>query len=73
MRLVGHTLNLRIDLPQPNFVLLENICVEVSDAHHERYGNHLSKGEVEEFAPLHQTRLLSVDQWLARLGLREST
>ncbi|KIM46466.1 hypothetical protein M413DRAFT_315351 [Hebeloma cylindrosporum] len=68
---VGHTLNLRIGLPQPNFGLLEQHLYEISDPHHERYGNHLSKEEVEALVSPHQTSLDSVDQWLASHGLRE--
>jgi hypothetical protein len=69
---VGHTLNLRIGLPQPNFGLLEQHLYEVSDPYHERYGNHLSKKEVEDLVSPHQTSLFTVDQWLASHGLRES-
>lgn len=69
---VGHTLNLRIGLPQPNFGLLEQHLYEISDPYHERYGNHLSKEEVEELVSPYQTSLDSVDQWLASHGLREN-
>jgi subtilase family serine protease len=68
----GHTLNLRLGLPQPNFGLLEQHLYEISDPYHERYGNHLSKEEVEELVSPHQTSLDSVDQWLASYGFREN-
>jgi len=68
----GHTLNLHLGLPQPNFGLLEQHLYEISDPYHERYGNHLSKEEVEGLVSPHQTSLDSVDQWLASYGLGES-
>lgn len=68
----GHTLNLRLGLPQPNFGFLEQHLYEISDPYHERYGNHLSKEEVEELVSPHQSSLDSVNQWLASYGLGEN-
>ncbi|KAF9450673.1 subtilisin-like protein [Macrolepiota fuliginosa MF-IS2] len=66
-----HNINLRIGLPQPNFKLLEQHLYEVSDPFHERYGQHLSKEEVEALVAPHQESLDSVDKWLASFGIGE--
>jgi tripeptidyl-peptidase-1 len=67
-----HNINLRIGLPQPNFGLLEQHLYEVSDPFHERYGQHLSKEEVEALVAPHQESINSVDKWLATFGIKES-
>lgn len=67
-----HNINLRIGLPQPNFELLEQHLYEVSDPYHERYGQHLSKEEVEALVAPHQESIDSVDKWLASFGVKES-
>ncbi|KAF9567381.1 tripeptidyl peptidase A [Agrocybe pediades] len=66
-----HKIVLRIGLPQPNFGVLEKHLYEVSDPDHERYGQHLSKAEVEELVAPHQESLDSVDEWLATFGITE--
>lgn len=65
-----HNINLRIGLPQPNFKLLEQHLYEVSDPDHERYGQHLSKEEVEELVAPHQESIDSVNKWLASFGIK---
>jgi tripeptidyl-peptidase-1 len=60
---------LRIALPQVNFVELERQLYEVSDPDHERYGQHLSKEEVEALVAPHPASLSAVDEWLAGHGL----
>ncbi|KAF4619781.1 hypothetical protein D9613_004978 [Agrocybe pediades] len=66
-----HSIALRIGLPQPNFSLLEKQLYEVSDPDHERYGQHLSKEEVEDLVSPHPQSLNAVDEWLAGFGLGE--
>ncbi|KAF8165633.1 tripeptidyl peptidase A [Crassisporium funariophilum] len=66
-----HNIVLRIGLPQPNFNVLEKHLYEVSDPEHERYGQHLSKSEVEALvAPLPES-LDSVNQWLSTFGFKD--
>ncbi|KIM46464.1 hypothetical protein M413DRAFT_8304 [Hebeloma cylindrosporum] len=62
---------LRIGLPQPNFNQLEKHLYEVSDPDHERYGQHLSKAEVEHLVAPHQESIDSVNEWLFSFGLAE--
>ncbi|CAA7260134.1 unnamed protein product [Cyclocybe aegerita] len=66
-----HKISLRIGLPQPNFGVLEQHLYEVSDPDHERYGQHLSKEEVEELVAPHQESLDSVGEWLSTFGFKE--
>lgn len=66
-----HMLQLRIGLPQPNFPALEKHLYEVSDPEHERYGAHLSKGEVEELIAPSAESIDTVDEWLASHGLSQ--
>ncbi|CAL1700397.1 unnamed protein product [Somion occarium] len=66
------TIELRIALPQPNFFELERHLYEVSDPFHERYGQHLSKEEVEALVTPHPESIHSVNEWLASHGLTES-
>ncbi|KXN92350.1 Tripeptidyl-peptidase sed2 [Leucoagaricus sp. SymC.cos] len=67
-----HHINLRIGLPQPNFGLLEQHLYEVSDPAHERYGQYLSKEEVEALVAPHEESLAQVDKWLSSYGIMES-
>jgi len=67
----NHKIVLRIGLPQPNFSVLEKHLYEVSDPDHERYGQHLSKAEVEELVAPHQESLDSVNEWLSSFGITE--
>ncbi|KAG6845429.1 hypothetical protein H0H87_009336 [Tephrocybe sp. NHM501043] len=68
----NHTIVLRIGLPQPDFNLLEKHLYEISDPFHSRYGQHLSKEQVEELVAPHPNSLDVVNQWLAFHGLTES-
>ncbi len=66
-----HTILLRIGLFQENFSELERHLYEVSDPSHPRYGQHLSKEEVEALVAPNQDSLTIVDEWLASLGIGE--
>lgn len=66
-----HTIELQIALPQPNFDELERHLYEVSDPAHHRYGQHLSKEEVEELVTPHPESLAAVNTWLGTFGLSE--
>jgi tripeptidyl-peptidase-1 len=68
-----HNINLRIGLPQPNFHILEKNLYEVSDPDHERYGQHLSKSEVEALVAPHPESLDLVNEWLSTFGLNEDS
>lgn len=69
-----HFIQLRIALPQPNFHVLEEHLYAVSDPSHERYGQHLSKEEVEELVAPHPDSVDAVTGWLASHGFdSEST
>ncbi|EJD01556.1 tripeptidyl peptidase A [Fomitiporia mediterranea MF3/22] len=65
----GHILELKIALPQPSFHALEKHLYEVSDPGHVRYGQHLSKEEVEALVAPHADSIASVDEWLASHGI----
>ncbi|KAJ8086984.1 hypothetical protein PM082_005809 [Marasmius tenuissimus] len=67
-----HKIELRIGLPQPNFHVLEQHLYEVSDPFHARYGQHLSKQQVEELVAPRPESIDSVMEWLASHGLGES-
>ncbi|KAI3616687.1 tripeptidyl peptidase [Moniliophthora roreri] len=68
----NHIINLRIGLPQPNFAALEEHLYQVSDPFHERYGQHLSKEDVEELVAPHPESVDSVTEWLASHGIGEA-
>ncbi|KIK67673.1 hypothetical protein GYMLUDRAFT_787891 [Collybiopsis luxurians FD-317 M1] len=62
-------IELRIGLTQPHISFLEKHLLEISDPDHRRYGQHLSKAEVEALiAPLEQSVQL-VDEWLQSHGI----
>ncbi|KAF8655330.1 hypothetical protein AX16_003103 [Volvariella volvacea WC 439] len=67
----GHSIDLRIGLPQPNFATLERQLYKISNPEHERYGQHLSKEEVEELVAPHLESLSAVDDWLSKFGIEE--
>ncbi|TFK55639.1 tripeptidyl peptidase A [Heliocybe sulcata] len=67
-----HIINLRIALPQAGFTSLEKALYEVSDPDHSRYGQHLSKEEVEALVAPHPQSLSAVDDWLASHGISQS-
>lgn len=67
----NHKIVLKIALPQPNFSELERHLYEVSDPDHERYGQHLSKEEVEELVAPHPESLNTVNEWLSSFGFKD--
>ena len=64
-----HIIELRIALPQLNFPALEKHLYEVSDPYHARYGQHLSKEEVEALVAPRPESIASVDNWLLSHGI----
>ena len=68
-----HNIILQIGLPQPNFHVLEKNLYEVSDPAHERYGQHLSKSEVEALVAPHPESLNLVNEWLGTFGIHEDS
>ncbi|KAK0444466.1 tripeptidyl peptidase A [Armillaria borealis] len=68
----NHIVELRIGLRQSDFDALERHLYEVSDPSHSRYGDYLSKGEVEDLVAPHPESLAAVDAWLSSYGLPES-
>ena len=64
-----HNIVLQIGLPQPDFHVLEKNLYEVSDPDHERYGQHLSKSEVEALVAPHPESLNLVNEWLGTFGI----
>jgi len=65
-----HIIELRIALPQLRFPELEQHLAETSDPSHKRYGQHLSKEEVEELVAPHPSSVDAVNEWLASHGIR---
>ena len=61
-------MTLRISLKQPNFKKLEENLYAVSDPASPRYGQHLSKEQVEELVAPSPHGLNAVNDWLASLG-----
>ncbi|KZT01406.1 tripeptidyl peptidase A [Laetiporus sulphureus 93-53] len=68
----NHIIELRIGLPQPNFSMLEQHLLEISDPFHARYGAHLSKEEVEALVAPHPDSVDAVDEWLESYGIAQS-
>ena len=68
-----HSIILRIGLQQANFEVLEKKIYEVSDPAHKRYGQHLSKSEVEALVAPHPESLNSVNEWLSSFGVDEDS
>jgi len=64
----NQTITLRVGLPQHNFHILEDNLYQVSDPDHVRYGQHLSKGEVEALVAPHPESLDAVNKWLSSFG-----
>jgi tripeptidyl-peptidase-1 len=65
-----HVLQLRIALPQPRVPELEWHLAEISDPSHPRYGEHLSKEEVEKLVAPHPSSVDAVRAWLAGHGIQ---
>ena len=66
-----HVIELRIALPQSDFETLVEHLYKVSDPFHERYGQHLSKEEVEALVAPHDESISLVDDWLLSHGLNK--
>ncbi|KAF8989711.1 peptidase S8/S53 domain-containing protein [Cyathus striatus] len=64
-----HVVTLHIGVKQQSFDKLVDNLYEVSDPDHERYGQYLSKEEVENLVRPHHTSLDAVDQWLKHAGV----
>jgi len=69
--LVEHKVHLRIGLPFLSFSELEKQLYEVSDPDHHRYGQHLSKAEVEALITPSRDSVDAVNTWLSSFGLTE--
>ncbi|VDB85317.1 unnamed protein product [Peniophora sp. CBMAI 1063] len=67
-----HIVNLKVGLPQARFDELERHLYEISDPSHSRYGQHLSKSEVETLVSPSTEGLDIVMDWLGEHGLKES-
>ncbi|KAJ7437142.1 peptidase S8/S53 domain-containing protein [Mycena galericulata] len=68
---LDHIIKLRIGLPQSNFHALQEHLYAVSDPSSERYGEHLSKEQVEELVVPRPESVESVTQWLSSHGIEE--
>ncbi|THH27752.1 hypothetical protein EUX98_g6437 [Antrodiella citrinella] len=60
-----HALDMRIALKQDRFDDLVSTLYEVSDPYHSKYGQHLSKEEVEALVAPHPDTVSVVDSWLS--------
>ncbi|KAJ3491365.1 hypothetical protein NLI96_g751 [Meripilus lineatus] len=63
------TIDMRIGLKQDRFDELVSALYEVSDPLHAKYGQHLSKEEVEALVAPHPDTVDLVDSWLAAHGV----
>ena len=68
-----HLILLRIALPQPRFPELEQHLAEISDPFHSRYGEHLSKEEVEALVAPDASSVDAVHGWLQSHGVPKET
>src|ERR1700761_8102948 len=66
-----HIIPLRIALPQLRFPELEQHLAEISDPSHARYGEHLSKADVEELVAPHASSVDAVYGWLESHGVQK--
>ncbi|KZV70276.1 subtilisin-like protein [Peniophora sp. CONT] len=64
-----HIVSLKFGLHQAGFDELERHLYEVSDPSHARYGQHLSKSEVEALVVPHADSLATVTGWLKEHGM----
>ncbi|TFL02036.1 subtilisin-like protein [Pterulicium gracile] len=64
-----HVLHMHFALKQGKFDELLRHLAEVSEPQHERYGQHLSKEEVDALVAPHPDTLSTVEGWLAAHGL----
>ncbi|KAJ7591538.1 tripeptidyl peptidase A [Mycena floridula] len=67
----NHVIELKIALPQPNFAELERHLYEVSDPDHVRYGDHLSKQEVDSLVAPNPESVSAVTEWLESHGIQD--
>ncbi|KAJ4496871.1 tripeptidyl peptidase A [Lentinula lateritia] len=70
--LPGSRIELRIGLVQPFIHVLENHIQEISDPDHERYGQHLSKSEVETLISPQDQSIQLVTEWLHVHGIEDT-
>ena len=66
-----HVLRFRIALPQPQFHVLEQHLMQISDPDHERYGEYLSKDQVDDLVRPYDESLDLVTEWLEKWGIYE--
>ncbi|KAF8860349.1 tripeptidyl peptidase-like protein [Acephala macrosclerotiorum] len=66
-----HKIQLQIGVRQGNFNELERHLYEVSDPFHPRYGQHLSKAEVNELIKPSDDTLAQVHDWLCGNGVKK--
>ncbi|KAH9008252.1 tripeptidyl peptidase A [Lactarius hengduanensis] len=66
-----HVIPLRIALPQLRFPELEEHLTDISDPFHERYGQHLSKENVEALVAPHPSSVNAVHEWLESHGIKK--
>ncbi|KAJ7618976.1 peptidase S8/S53 domain-containing protein [Mycena polygramma] len=64
-----HLLDMRIGLKQNKLEKLISSLYEVSDPTHERYGQHLSKEEVDALVAPHPDSVEAVESWLQHHGI----
>ncbi|KAK7031632.1 subtilisin-like protein [Favolaschia claudopus] len=64
-----HLLEMRIGLKQNKLDELISSLYEVSDPDHERYGQHLSKAEVDALVAPHPDSVEAVEAWLQHHGI----
>ncbi|KAJ7881181.1 peptidase S8/S53 domain-containing protein [Mycena leptocephala] len=64
-----HLLDMRIGLKQSKLEELISSLYEVSDPAHERYGQHLSKEEVDALVAPHPDSVEAVESWLQHHGI----
>ncbi|KIJ35652.1 hypothetical protein M422DRAFT_262052 [Sphaerobolus stellatus SS14] len=62
-------ITLQVGLKQQKVDKLIEALYEVSDPDHKRYGNHLSKEQVEALVQPHPSSLAAVDDWLTSCGV----
>lgn len=67
-----HVINMRIALKQDRFDDLVAALYQVSDPAHTKYGQHLSKEDVEALVAPHADSVNLVDAWLAAHGVEPS-
>jgi len=66
-----HTIHLRFALPQPKFWFLEQALYEISNSSNERYGQHMSKEEVEASVAPNQDSINVVEECITSQGISD--